>query len=111
MRVRKGGRVVKVAVMVATGVNNDGYREVRGVSVSTSESHSGWLTFFKDLVARGLSEVALVTSGAHTGLVEAIGATLPGASWQPKGPGQRHPAVGGPPAVTLWGRGVRDGLR
>ena len=82
MRVREGGRVVKVAVMVATGVNNDGYREVLGVSTSTTESHAGWLTFFKDLVARGLSGVALVTSDAHTGLVDAIGATLPGASWQ-----------------------------
>ena len=34
------------------------------------------------LAARGLSGVALVTSDAHRGLVEAIGATLPGASWQ-----------------------------
>ena len=82
MRVREGGRVVKVAVMVATGVNNDGYREVLGVSCSTSETHAGWLTFFKDLLARGLTGVALVTSDAHQGLVEAIGATLPGASWQ-----------------------------
>ncbi len=82
MKVREGGRVVKVAVMVATGVNKDGYREVLGVSVSTSESGAGWLAFFKDLVARGLSGVALVTSDAHTGLVDAIGATLPGASWQ-----------------------------
>jgi putative transposase len=32
--------------------------------------------------ARGLSGVALVTSDAHTGLVEAIGAALPAASWQ-----------------------------
>ena len=82
MKVREGGRVVKVAVMVATGVNNDGYREVLGVSVSTTETHAGWLTFFKDLVARGLSGIALVTSDAHQGLIEAIGATLPGASWQ-----------------------------
>jgi putative transposase len=40
------------------------------------------LAFFRDLVARGLSGVALVTSDAHAGLVAAIGATLPGASWQ-----------------------------
>ncbi len=38
--------------------------------------------FFRDLTARGLSGVALVTSDAHAGLVEAIGATLPSASWQ-----------------------------
>jgi putative transposase len=74
--------VVKIAVMVATGVNVDGYREVLGVATSTSESGAGWNTFFKDLVARGLNGVALVTSDAHAGLVEAIGANLPGASWQ-----------------------------
>ena len=40
------------------------------------------MAFFRDLVARGLSGVSLVTSDAHRGLVEAIGATLPGAAWQ-----------------------------
>src|SRR6478672_3755302 len=82
MKVREGGRVVKVAVMVATGVNADGYREILGIHVATTESAAGWLSFFRDLVARGLTGVALVTSDAHTGLVEAVGATLPAASWQ-----------------------------
>ena len=82
MKVREGGRVVKVAVMVATGVNADGYREVLGIHTATTESGAGWLGFFRDLTARGLTGVALVTSDAHAGLVEAIGATLPGASWQ-----------------------------
>ena len=82
MKVREGGRVRNVSVMVATGVNNDGHREILGIQVATTESGAGWLTFFRDLVARGLSGVALVTSDAHTGLVEAIAATLPGASWQ-----------------------------
>ncbi|MGQ1796995.1 IS256 family transposase [Kocuria oceani] len=82
MKVREGGRVVKVAVMVATGVNAEGHREILGVQTATAESGAGWLGFFRDLVARGLSGVRLVTSDAHAGLVEAIGATLPGASWQ-----------------------------
>ena len=82
MKVREGGRVIKIAVMVATGVNADGFREILGVATSTSESGAGWNSFFKDLVARGLNGVALVTSDAHTGLVDAIGANLPGASWQ-----------------------------
>jgi transposase-like protein len=82
MKVREGGRVVKVAVMVATGVNADGYREILGVATSTAESGAGWNTFLKDLVARGLNGVALVTSDAHTGLVDAVGAALPGATWQ-----------------------------
>ena len=82
MKVRENGRVVKVAVMVATGVNADGYREVLGIHCATTESGAGWLAFFRDLVARGLSDVAMVTSDAHSGLIDAIGATLPAASWQ-----------------------------
>ncbi len=82
MKCREGGRVRNVAVLVATGVNCDGHREVLGIQVATGESGAGWLAFFRDLVARGLSGVALVTSDAHTGLVEAISAALPGATWQ-----------------------------
>lgn len=82
MKVREHKRVVKVAVMVATGVNADGYREVLGIQCATTESGAGWLSFFRDLTARGLTGVAMVTSDAHAGLVEAIGATLPNASWQ-----------------------------
>ena len=82
MKVREGGRVINVAVLVATGVNADGHREILGVQVNSGETGAGWLAFFRDLVARGLSGVALVTSDAHAGLVEAIAATLPGASWQ-----------------------------
>jgi putative transposase len=82
MKVRENGRVVNAVVLVATGVNADGHREVLGVKVATSETKEAWNVFFADLVARGLSGVALVTSDAHAGLVEAIAANLPGASWQ-----------------------------
>jgi putative transposase len=82
MKVREGGRVVNVHVLVAVGVNNDGHREVLGVDIASGEDGAGWLAFFRGLVARGLSGVQLVTSDAHAGLVNAIGATLPGASWQ-----------------------------
>lgn len=81
MKVREGGRVVKVAVMVATGVNAEGYREVLGLQTASVEDGAGWLGFWRDLVARGLSGVRLVTSDAHAGLVAAIGATT-GATWQ-----------------------------
>ncbi|RGE14843.1 IS256 family transposase [Leucobacter sp. wl10] len=81
MKVREGGRVVKVAVLIATGVNAEGYREILGLQVSSTEDGAGWLTFWRDLVARGLNGVKLVTSDAHAGLVAAIGATV-GGSWQ-----------------------------
>ncbi len=82
LKVREGGRVVPVHVLVATGVNADGHREILGVQVTTSEDGAGWLAFFRDLTARGLGGVKLVTSDAHAGLTAAIAATLPGAAWQ-----------------------------
>ncbi len=82
LKVREGGRVVPVHVLVATGVNADGHREILGVQVTTSEDGAGWLAFFRDLSARGLTGVKLITSDAHAGLVNAIGATIPGAAWQ-----------------------------
>ncbi|GGK73868.1 IS256 family transposase [Ornithinimicrobium pekingense] len=85
LKVREGGRVVKVSALVATGINAEGYREILGIQVATGESTASWLGFFRDLVARGLTSagpVGLVTSDAHAGLVEAIGATLSGTAWQ-----------------------------
>jgi transposase-like protein len=82
LKVREGGRVVGVHALVATGINNDGHREILGLHVTTAEDGAGWLAFFRDLLARGLTGVKLVTSDAHQGLVTAIGATLTGAGWQ-----------------------------
>ncbi|GAB2529195.1 IS256-like element IS1081 family transposase [Microbacterium petrolearium] len=82
MKVREGGRVINAVVLIATGVNADGRREVLGLRVATSETGAAWNSFFADLVARGLGGVRLVTSDAHAGLVEAVAANLPGAVWQ-----------------------------
>ncbi len=82
LKVRKGGRVVNVHALVAPGVNDDGHREILGLQVTSAEDGAGWLGFFRDLTARGLTGVQLVTSDAHRGLVETIGAALRGAAWQ-----------------------------
>jgi putative transposase len=82
LKVRENGRVVNVHALIAVGVNAEGYREILGLEVSTTEDGAGWLSFLRSLVARGLTGVKLVTSDAHAGLLAAIGATLPGATWQ-----------------------------
>ena len=81
-KVREGGRTVNVHCLIATGVNADGYREILGIDVTSSEDGAGWLAFLRGLAARGLSGVQLVTSDDHAGLVNAIAAVLPGAAWQ-----------------------------
>jgi putative transposase len=82
LKVREAKRTVNVHALLAVGVNADGHREILGLHVTSAEDGAGWLAFFRDLTARGLSGVKLVTSDAHRGLVEAIGATVPGAAWQ-----------------------------
>jgi putative transposase len=81
-KVREGGRTVNVHCLIATGVNAEGYREILGIDVTSSEDGAGWLAFLRGLAARGLSGVQLVTSDDHAGLVNAIASVLPGASWQ-----------------------------
>src|SRR5438105_471687 len=79
---REGGRVTNVACLVATGVNEEGRREILGLEVVTVEDGAGWLAFLRSLKARGLKDVELVISDAHPGLKDAIASVLRGASWQ-----------------------------
>ena len=81
-KVREGGRIVNVCVVVATGVNAEGQREILGMDVGASEDGAFWLAFLRSLTARGLSGVELVTSDAHQGLKNTIAAVFAGASWQ-----------------------------
>jgi putative transposase len=55
LKVREAGRIVNVHALLATGVNAEGYREILGLHVTTGEDGAGWLAFFRDLTARGLS--------------------------------------------------------
>jgi putative transposase len=82
VKCREAGRIVNAHVVHAVAVNADGYRESLGLDVVTTEDGAAWTAFLRGLVARGLAGVVLVTSDAHPGLVDAIAATLPGASWQ-----------------------------
>ncbi len=82
LKVREGGRIVNVAVVIAVGVNATGHREVLGFDVITTEDGAGWLAFLRGLVARGLNACALVVSDAHSGLVDAVRSTLIGSVWQ-----------------------------
>lgn len=54
MKVRESERVVKTSVLLATGVNSEGYSELLGMHIATAESVTSWTGFFRDLKARGL---------------------------------------------------------
>ena len=82
LKVRENKRVVSRAVLIAIGVNEDGEREVLGVTVADKEMESSWREFMRDLVTRGLRGVQLAISDAHEGLRAAICAVLNGVTWQ-----------------------------
>jgi len=77
-----GGEVKNVAVLVAIGVREDGYREILGVAEGVKEDTESWRNFLRHLKQRGLCGVRLVTSDKCLGLVEAVGEFYPEASWQ-----------------------------
>ena len=81
-KVRENGRVISMAVLIATGVKATGEREVVGVDVGPAEDLEFWRAFLRQLVSRGLSGVRLVTSDSHLGLKQAVAEVLVGATWQ-----------------------------
>jgi transposase-like protein len=81
-KVRQAGQVRDAAVLIASGVDTHGKRQILGISVALSEHEVHWRAFLQTLVARGLSGVQLVVSDAHAGLQAARTAVLGGVPWQ-----------------------------
>ncbi|MDN5851017.1 MAG: IS256 family transposase [Nitrococcus sp.] len=81
-KVRHGGQVIDAAVLVALGVDEEGKREVLGVSVELSEAEVHWRSFLNRLSARGLHGVKLFISDTHAGLKAARAAVFPAVPWQ-----------------------------
>lgn len=82
LKVREDGRVRSRGVMVAVGVNTEGYREVLGLRLGDSESEASWSEFFSWLKDRNLRGIELVVSDDHKGLVKAIRTHFQGVTWQ-----------------------------
>ncbi|GAB5414325.1 MAG: IS256 family transposase [Congregibacter sp.] len=76
------GEIKNVSVLVAIGVDQDGYRKILGVQEGHKEDKSGWSGFLEHLKSRGLKGVRLVVSDACMGLIESIAEYYPDADWQ-----------------------------
>jgi putative transposase len=82
IKVREDHRVKSKGLLIAVGVNEEGYREIIGFQVSDTENESSWGELFSSLKERGLKDVHLITSDSHQGLVNAARRHFQGASWQ-----------------------------
>jgi putative transposase len=81
-KVRSGGQYLNKALFVATGVREDGYREILGATIADVEDDGFWSIFFEELKDRGLRGVKLVVSDGHKGIQKAVQESFLGASWQ-----------------------------
>jgi transposase-like protein len=81
-KVRTDGRYVNKALLVASGIRQDGYREILSAAVADSEDESCWGDLFEGLKSRGLRGVQLVISDGHKGIQKAVKECFLGASWQ-----------------------------
>ena len=77
-----GGEVKNVSVLIAIGVNQDGFREVLAVSEGTKEDKASWRAFLRQLKSRGLKGVRLIVGDRCLGLVESIAEFYPEAAYQ-----------------------------
>ena len=81
-KVRTDGRYINKALLVVTGIREDGCREILGATVADSEEESFWESFFEGLKVRGLKGVKLLISDGHKGIQAAVEKAFLGASWQ-----------------------------
>lgn len=82
VKVRKRGRVVDQAVLVVTGINNDGRREILTWRTADVESEDTWTELFRELKQRGVSGVEWLTSDGHAGIRAALRTQFTGVAWQ-----------------------------
>ena len=81
-KVRQNGHVVNLSVHIAIGVNEEGFREVLGISVKISEAEIHWRSFLESLQKRGMKGIKLIISDSHSGLRAALKSVFPSIPWQ-----------------------------
>jgi putative transposase len=101
---RVESKIIDIAVLVAIGIDAEGYRHVLGIDTAWSETGDSWDRFIGGLKERGLRGVRLFTTDDHPGIHPAIKKHYPGAVWQRC---QRHFSVN---ALDLVPKSKRDDL-
>jgi transposase-like protein len=81
-KVRQGAQYKPRALLIVTGIREDGLREILGASIAESEDSGFWSALFRSLKDRGLEGVEMVISDAHKGIQKAVESSFVGASWQ-----------------------------
>jgi len=81
-KVREDHRIISKALFIAYATNKEGHNEIIGFETYPTETKENWRDFFLKLQKRGLSDVILITSDAHEGIIDAIAKQFPNVPWQ-----------------------------
>ena len=77
-----GGEFENVSILVAIGVDEDGYREIIGATEGMEEDKESWRSFLVWLKERGLDGVKLVVGDKNLGMCESVHEVIPEAKYQ-----------------------------
>jgi transposase-like protein len=81
-KVREDHKIVSKAFMVAMGITEEGRKEIIGFDTYETESEATWKQFLSSLKDRGLRDINMITSDAHSGLIAALKGVFPEVAWQ-----------------------------
>ena len=77
-----GGEFENVSILVAIGVNSDGYREVIGAAEGLKEDKESWTNFLVWLKERGLKGGKMIVGDKCLGMCESVNEVFPEAKYQ-----------------------------
>ena len=77
-----GGEFENVSILVAIGVDEDGYREIIGAAEGMKEDGESWRSFLVWLKERGLDGVKLIVGDKCLGMCNAVAEVFPDAKYQ-----------------------------
>lgn len=75
--VRHGDKTDATMILTALGVNLEGSREVLALRACAEEDKEGWSCLLQDLRTRGVSQIDLIVTDGHDGLLTAVADLFP----------------------------------
>jgi transposase-like protein len=77
--IRHGEKTDATMILTALGVDLEGNREVLAFRASSEESKDGWSALLEELRTRGVSQIDLIVTDGHEGLLAAVADLFPAA--------------------------------
>jgi putative transposase len=72
LEVRHGDQVDPTIILAAMGVDLEGTKDILAIRACAQESQDGWMCVLQDLRTRGVTEVDLIVTDGHEGLLAAV---------------------------------------